>query len=135
MKTENSFYVKILLWAYERTASGVGFTEDELFDEFDTIKSSVEKRQLYLKLFRSGTNDNHPIIDHLINKQTDKGEVAYWCLSDKGMSSAIDYMDLKEARENSRSAKSIAFWSIGIAIVVGILQIIVAVFQLITDSN
>lgn len=130
MKTEESFYVQILLWAYDKTAAGVGFTENELLTHFDLKNGSGEKYRLYLKLFRDGTNDNHPVIDHFYNKQTETGEVGYWCLSDKGMASAIDYIDLKEARESSKSAKAIAVWSIGIAIVVGILQILVALLQL-----
>ncbi len=35
MKTEDSFYVQILLWAYDKTAVGVGFTEHELLTHFD----------------------------------------------------------------------------------------------------
>jgi hypothetical protein len=114
------------LWAYDRTADGSGFTENELLKEFDLHDGPGEKYRLYRKLFLEGTNDDRPVIVHLYNKQLATGEVGYWCLSDKGMASAIDYLDLKEARESSKSAKEIAFWSIGIAVVVGILQIIIA---------
>ena len=136
MKTDESFYIKILLWAYEKTSSGVGFTEAEMLKEFDLKNSGGEQYRLYLKLFRDGTNDNHPIIDHFYNKPLDDGsEIGYWCLSDKGMSSAIDYIDLKEARENSESAKCLAFWSIGISIFVGISQILIAVIQMLIQSK
>lgn len=124
MKTEESFYVQILLWAYDKTATGVGFTDNELLTRFDLKNSNGEKYRLYLKLFRDGTNDNHPIIDHFCNKETEAGEVSYWCLSDKGMTSAIDYIDLKEARESSKEAKRLAMWSIWIAVIVGIFQIL-----------
>lgn len=124
MKTEESFYVKILLWAYDKTASGVGFTDDELLNHFDLKNGNGEKYRLYLKLFKTGTNDNHPVIDHFWNKQNSTEEIGYWCLSDKGMASAIDYIDLKEARESSKEAKRLAMWSIWIAVVVGIFQIL-----------
>lgn len=130
MKTEESFYVQILLWAYEKTAAGTGFTESELEEKFDLKNNAGDKHKLYLKLFRDGTSDNHPVIDHFYNKHSGLRHDSYFCLSDKGMASAIDYIDLKEARESSATAKEIAFWSIGIAIVVGILQIIIALLQL-----
>lgn len=40
------------------------------------------------------------------------------------MASAIDYLDLKEARESSKEAKRLAMWSIWIAVVVGIFKIL-----------
>jgi hypothetical protein len=135
MKTEESFYIQILLWAYYRTAAGVGFTENELFDNFNLKNGNGEKYRLYLKLFRDGTNDNHPVIDHFRNEHTETGEVNYWCLSDKGIASAIDYIDLKETRESSAEAKKYATISIWISIILGIISICLVVFQILNTQD
>lgn len=118
MKTEESFYIKILLWAFSKTK---GFTEKELFDEFK-IQSGSTEYYLYLKLFKEGnySSGNPSTIDQF----EVRNNIGYCCLTDKGMASAIDYLDLKEARESSEDAKSLALWSIWIAVIVGIFQII-----------
>lgn len=119
MKTEESFYIKILIWAYENSVRG--FTEQELFEKFKIIPNSTEYK-LYLKLFKDGNSStgNPSTIDQF----EIRNEVGILCLTDKGMASAIDYLDLKEARESSKEAKRLAMWSIWIAVIVGIFQII-----------
>ncbi len=123
MKTEESLYIKILLWAYDNSVNG--FTERELFDHFD-LNDKTDLKRWYVKVFKNGTNDNPSIIDHF----TIRNEVGYWCLTEKGMSAAIAYLDLKEARESSKEAKKIALWSIWIAIIVGVFQILIGILQL-----
>lgn len=119
MKTEESLYIKILIWAYENSVRG--FTEQELFEKFKIIPNSTEYR-LYLKLFKDGNSSsgNPSTIDQF----EVRGNIGYCCLTDKGMASAVDYLDLKEARESSKEAKRLAMWSIWIAVVVGIFQIL-----------
>lgn len=116
MRTEESLYVKILLWAYEKKENG--FTQPELFDHF------FLKDDLHIwvrKMFFERTKDDRPLIGHLISRDSKD----FYALTEKGMSVAIDYLDLKEARESSKEAKRIALWSIWIAIFVGIFQIII----------
>jgi len=124
MKTEESFYIKILIWAFSKTK---GFTEGELFQEFKILPGSTEY-YLYLKLFKDGNSSsgNPSTIDQF----EVRNNIAYCCLTDKGMASAIDYLDLKEARESSKEAKRLAMWSIWIAVIVGIFQIITSLCDL-----
>ncbi len=122
MKTEESLYIKVLIWTYNNSVNG--FTEQNLLDQFKIDVGSNEYKQ-YLKFFRNGSdfNGNPPLIDDFNNKDG----ISYWCLTDRGMSAAIDYLDLKEARENSRQAMYIAIGSLIIATAVGIAQIIVQI--------
>ncbi len=124
MKTEESLYIKILLWAYDRQA--LGFREEELISHFE-LNKSPELRAWYQTTFRHGTNDNHAMIANFIYANN----AHLFSLSEKGMSAAIDYLDLRDARENSRDAKIIALWSIWIAVIVGIFQIIIGLLQMI----
>ncbi|MCX6757522.1 MAG: hypothetical protein NTZ44_01400 [Candidatus Nomurabacteria bacterium] len=122
MKTEESLYIKILIWAFNKPN---GFTEVQLFDKFKIISGSTEYF-LYLKLFKDGNSStgNPAMIDQF----EVRNNIGYCCLTDKGMASAIDYIDLKEARESSKDAKKIAMWSIWIAVIVGIFQILTSIY-------
>lgn len=122
MKTKESLYIKILLWAYENSAQG--FSEQELFEKFEIVPGSVNYK-LYLKFFRDGNSSsgNPAIIDYFDTRNN----ITFWCLTEKGMSAAIDYLDLKEARESSKEAMYIAIGSLIIATLVGIAQIIVQI--------
>lgn len=122
MKTEQSIYIRILLWAYDKQIDG--FSEKELFEEFG-FNEEMDLSKWYLKVFRNGTNDNTPMIDHFVNRD----DVAYWCLTEKGMSAAIGYLDLKEAREGGKRAMFIAILSLVLATVVGIFQIVIQAVQ------
>lgn len=125
MKTEESFYIKVLVWAYENSTEG--FSEQDLFKKFNIDSSPVQHR-LYLKFFRDGniTSGNPPMIDQFDTRDG----VSFFCLTEKGMSAAIDYLDLKQARESSSEAQRYATWSLGIAIVVGVVQIVLAGIQI-----
>ncbi len=117
MRTEESFYIKILIWTFSKTK---GFTEKELFDEFKISSRSTEY-YLYLKLFKGGnpSSGNPSTIDEFEVRDN----IAYCCLTDKGMASAIDYLDLKEARESSKEAKKYAIFSIVFAIILGLISL------------
>ncbi len=120
MKTSESLYIKILLWAYERHE---GFREQELVDEFK-LNEGDWKMRWFLSVFKNGTNDNTPILIHMYNKRDGENEIGYWGLSEKGISAAIDYLELKEAREGGRKAMRVATISLIVAIVVGVIQIL-----------
>ena len=128
MKTKESIYIKILLWAYERSADG--FTETELSTNFG-LNNDPGLYRWYLKVFRGGTNDNPSIIDHFktIN------DIGYFCLTEKGMSAAIDYLELKEAQASGRKETIIAIISILIGVIVGVIQIYLSIFQIQTQHN
>lgn len=110
MKIEESLYIEILRWAYEKQADG--FTEEELLAKFQL--NYTDGRKWYTKVFRDG-----PVLIDPIN-YSDK-----WTLTAEGMSSAVNYLNLKEAQESGKQAKRLALWSIGIGIVVGLAQIVI----------
>ncbi len=122
-KGEENLYIKILLWAYGKSQDG--FTRREMTEEFGlegNIDSWVQK------IFFSGTNSSRPIIGHFKSTEKNGENIDYFMLTDKGMSTAIDYIELKEARESSQKAIKIATWSFGVAITVGIFQIGIQIF-------
>ncbi len=116
MKTKDNLYIKILLWAYDKAQEG--FTREELNTKFNL---RGELHQWVESNFFNGTNSNRALIGHLRYSEG----IQYFTLSSKGMSAVIDYIELKEARESSQKAIKIATWSFGVAIGIGILQILV----------
>jgi hypothetical protein len=114
MKKGENLYIEILLWAYNKGQTG--FTREELMEAFN-LSGDLEAwiREIF---FRGGDNDR-PIIgrlnDHL------------YSLTDKGMSAAIDYIELKEARESSKRAMYIDIGSLILATIVGITQILISI--------
>jgi hypothetical protein len=122
MKTEESLYIKILIWSYNK--SSTGFTHEELEKEFKLKEGDGEAYKMYLKLFRNGTINNPSLIDEYkyVN------EKHYYCLSEKGMSAAIGYLDLKEAQKSGKRAEKISIVAIIIGVIVGIVQIITQIF-------
>lgn len=129
MKTEESFYIKILLWAFNKKD---GFTEQELLDEFNIENESVEYFK-YIRLFKDGNpmSGKPSIVTNFANI----GNITYWCLTDTGESSAVDYLDLKETRENSSEAKKLAITSIWISIAVGVISIVVSGIQILMTQD
>lgn len=119
MKTQESLYVQILEWAFYKHE---GFTEQELLDTFK-LKDEEWRLQWYLRVFRNGNPHNPSLIE---NYRT-YNKIGYWCLSEKGMSAAVDYIELKETQRNSRNAMYTAIGSLTIATIVGLAQIVVQV--------
>ena len=114
MDTEESLYIKILVWAYEKQESG--FTWKDLEDAFSLNK---EQMQWVQKIFRSNTPASENLIDHIHNSQTD--EHTYF-ITAKGTSAAVDYLNLKEAKKSSKRAEKIALAAIIIGAIVGIIN-------------
>lgn len=117
-KTEDSLYIKILLWAYKKQESG--FTQQEMFDD---IKIAENKKMWILNMFFSSAQGERPLIGHQISKEGKD----YYSLTEKGMAASIDYMELKEAQAGGERATKIAIISIMIGVIVGITQIIVQI--------
>ena len=114
MKTTKKLYTAILLWAYEKQHRG--FTRPELTKEFN-IKGDLG--QWVTKMFYTGNTGNPALIGHLISKDG----VDYYGLTTHGMSTAIDYIELREARRASFGATIIAILAMAISIIVGVWQI------------
>jgi hypothetical protein len=121
-KTNSKLYVEILEWAYNKSEEG--FTELDLLTHFNL--NGQDKRSWYGNIFRNSGHNNSVLIDQF----TTKGEVGYWTLSPKGMSEAINYLGLKEARESGQQAERLAQWSITIGIIVGVVQIFLSFLSL-----
>lgn len=119
MKTKESLYIKILIWAYNRQE--LGFTLEDLKKEFNLNKS---QEQWVLKVFRSNIPAAENLIDHIYSSGTDSYK---YFITAKGTSAAIQYLNLKEAESSGKRAEKIALVAIGIGVVVGIAQIIVGI--------
>lgn len=114
MENKN-LYLDILEWAYNNSANG--FTEEELFKKFNL--TGTEAGGWYLKVFRNSGNGNAVLIDDFCTRE----EISYWTLSPKGMSEAINYLNLKAAQKSGKRAEKIALVAIGVSIAVGLVQI------------
>ncbi len=119
MKTEESLYIKILIWAYNRQESG--FVWNDLQKEFNLTK---EQEQWVQKVFRSNMPASENLIDHIYN--TEANSYQYF-ITAKGISAAIDYLNLKEAEKSGKRAEKIALVAIIVGVVVGIIQIIIQI--------
>lgn len=121
MKTEDTLYIRILIWAYNKQEAG--FLEKDLFEEFGL---NPEQIKWYLKVFRSNLPISKNLVGHLDytdNKHT-------MALTDKGTSEAIAYLGLEEARKSGTRAERIAKLAIVIGIIVGLIQIIIGLLQI-----
>ncbi len=119
MKTQESLYIKVLVWAYRKSVTG--FTDNELEEEFLLKDGNGDAYKMYSKLFRDGNINSKPLIDEFYRQDG----IHYYCLTEKGMDAAISYLGLEEARKSGEDAKKWALFSIWIAIIIGILQIII----------
>ncbi len=117
---KNNLYIEILRWAYDKRFEG--FTEEELFLKFELNKTETLKKW-YLHVFR-GAKDNE---DCLIGIYDYKNDSYYCCLTARGLSAAIDYLNLEEVQKTGRRAEKIAITAIVIGIVVGVTQILVQI--------
>lgn len=118
MKTQESIYIKILIWAYDRQESG--FTWGDLQKEFELTK---DQEQWIQKVFRSNMSASENLIDHL---SYDQGkDIHKFVITAKGTSAAIEYLNLQEAKSSGRRAETISWIAITIGVIVGIVQIIV----------
>lgn len=117
MKTEETLYIKILVWAYGMQENG--FTWGDLKKEFNL---TTEQEQWVQKIFRSNMPAADNLFDHLsYNSEKDSH---LFVITSKGTSAAIDYLNLKEAERTGKRAERIAIVAIIIGAVVGVIQII-----------
>lgn len=121
MKTEDTLYIRILIWAYNKREAG--FIEKDLFQEFGL---DTEQIKWYLKIFRS----NLPISENLVGSLDYADNKHTMTLTAKGTSEAIAYLGLEEARKSGVRAERIAKWAIVIGIIVGLVQIVISLFQI-----
>lgn len=119
MKTEDTLYIQILVWAYKKQEAG--FSWGDMIKEFQLNSAQVQWVQ---KVFRSNMPASENLIDHLSYNEKDNEHL--FVIASKGTSAAIEYLNLEEAKISSRRAEKIALVAIFIGVVVGVIQIIVA---------
>lgn len=119
LKTGSSHYIKVLLWAYEQAEKG--FTREDLQIAFNLDNAQLE---WVLKDFMP-INKSDWLIGSYSNLKMDT-----LALTGKGMSEAVRYLELQEAKEDGRRAEKIAIIAVIIGIVVGIVEIMIGLLQL-----
>lgn len=122
MRTEDTLYIKILVWAYKKQEAG--FSMKELVENFN-LNSAQE--QWVLKVFRSGLPASDNLID-LLSYNEQKNEHLF-VITSKGTSAAIEYLNLMEAKISSKRAEKIALVAILIGAIVGLFQIIIDIYR------
>lgn len=120
MKTQDTLYIKILIWAYNRQEAG--FSWGDLTKEFNLTPEQIQWVQ---KIFRSNMPASENLIDHLSYNQEKDSHL--FVITSKGTSAAIEYLNLKEAERTGRRAEKIAIAAIIIGAVVGLIQIILQI--------
>jgi len=111
-------YINILLWAYKK--GQLGFTQPELFKKF-CLDSKPDLKGWVVHVFFQSSNDNRGLIDIL--KLKDDGKTNIYALTDKGMSSVVDYLGLRHTRRNGYIAATIGIFALAVAIFTGYFQI------------
>lgn len=116
-----SLYIRILIWAYNKREKG--FIWRELYEDFNL---DDEKKLWVQKIFYS----NMPVADNLVDYI---GQAGYknennLVMTAKGISAAVDYLNLKQAEKSGKRAEKIAVTAIVIGVIVGLAQIIATIF-------
>ncbi len=110
-------FTRVLKWASDR--GSVGFTMSEL----QAACANDDEEWTWIQRFMMGEiQGDPPLIAHLGSHHKGDGEHRYF-LSGSGASTYIDYLELQEARENSRNAMRWAIASFLLAALVGGAQI------------
>lgn len=122
---EKNKYLQILLWAYENSESG--FTQQQLFDKFEL--NNGEKQQWYQTMFMNSGHGNVVLIEHFYTRK----ETGYWILSPKGMSEAVDYLNLKEAQKSSQRAEKIALTAIKLSIAAICVSVFFSIIEILVS--
>jgi hypothetical protein len=65
------------------------------------------------------------LIDHLDYDPENTGHK--FIITGKGISAVVEYLSLKEAQDSGKRAEYIALWSLGLATIVGAVQIFIAI--------
>ena len=113
MRPEDSLYIKVLLWAFDR--KDAGFTLEELREAMNVNQSQWEWIEW---MFTNALNGDSPLIWYRIVAD---GRRYYLTVS--GSAAAIDYLELSEAQQSGKRATLIALVAITISIVTGLAQI------------
>src|SRR3989344_7100985 len=109
-------FIQILMWAHDRQN---GFTRPELEAKFNF---STEEYNWVTTNFFNGGNPLFQVV-------STRDAVDYYALTRYGNITAIDYIELKEAREGSKKDTYWAITSLIIAIITGIGQIVVGLMD------
>jgi hypothetical protein len=104
---KQDLYTRILLWAYRKQESG--FTHQELVDDFNLTPS---QDAWVWKMFNTSSDYDRKFFEHLRNDETAIPNQHYYALNEKGITSAVNYLSLKQAEMNSRLAMIISVASI-----------------------
>ena len=123
VKTEETLYIKILIWAYKKQETG--FLFKDLKKEFG-LNSAQE--QWVENVFFPSESISENLIDRLSYNEEDNDSL--FVIIAKGTSAAIEYLNLKEAERSSKRAEKIAKIAIFVGIIVGVFQIIMSALQL-----
>lgn len=116
-------FTKILRWSYDRQV--LGFTEQDLFNTFN-IKSN-EKKLWFENSFRGSDGD-------LIGYYREHNGQKYSTLTPRGINMAIAYLGLDEAKKGAKEARRIAIFSIWIAVIVGLVQILIDIWPILFEK-
>lgn len=117
---KGNLYTEILRWAYPKKING--FSEKELFEKFG-LGQDESLKNWYLSTFRGGRHNDDCIIGIFPDL---KNNTHYFSLTAKGLSAAIDFLSLEEARENSiKSNKhsTRAFYVSVISLAIGVVAV------------
>jgi hypothetical protein len=117
-----TLYIRILEWAYRKQEDG--FTWAELSKQFKLTKKQEDWVQ---RTFRSNMSAAENLIDHL--SYADKDDSHFYVITPKGISEAINYLNLKEAEEGGKRAERIAVVAIIVGVIVGVVQIVIGLIQ------
>jgi len=119
-KTNESLYIKVLLWIYEKGSSG--FTKDELREAFEV---SDQEWSWVRWTFLNGLSGDSPLAWHIGAEFTggDQTNHEKFYITPAGSSTVLDYLELSEARKSSKEARWWAIIAVFISILVGLVQI------------
>ncbi len=123
-KKRDPLFIRVLKWASDRGSAGFRL------EELKSAVTSDDEEWIWVKRMMLGEiQGDPPLIFHLGNHHTGGGEYKYF-LTGSGASALMDYLELNEARNSSRSAMRWAIASFSLAAVVGLVQIFVGVAQI-----
>ncbi len=105
-----TLYIDALMWAHEHAE---GFSRIAIREN---LRLNEEENLWIEANFFSGKNDNSALVQQI-------GTTNIFSLGERGMSAAVDYIELKEARQSSKTAMKWAIISLLVAIVTGMGQI------------
>lgn len=120
-KTEESLYIRSLLWIYKKGSSG--FSKEEMRQSLE-IKDNEEWAWISWVVF-NGLNGDAPIAYNISTQYSGVGKFddTKFYITALGVSTVIDYLDLREARKSSIEARHWAIIALIVSVAVGIVQI------------